>query len=228
MNDRASLAKCAQPQALDFAFRSGQPNWIGAVSAAFAQLCAAEGRPQEAEDLLGRALTAVGDRLLGGCELSTAVARFGRKDDVARARIALARRPSGAHPRPTQATLHLIDAFTEKRWGDESRARNFAEEAMHGFDAIGYRGLSDVARKILNPNFERKPGNSSANSAFPLLTEREKEVAELVLLGRTNREIAETLQIKERTVETHMTAIMERMGIRSRHQLRALENELKF
>ena len=51
------------------------------------------------------------------------------------------------------------------------------------------------------------------------LTKREEEVAELVLKGLTNRAIARELWISEHTVESHMTSIMNRLGIRSRHQL---------
>jgi DNA-binding NarL/FixJ family response regulator len=54
---------------------------------------------------------------------------------------------------------------------------------------------------------------------------REQQVAELVLQGLTNRAIADALSIKERTVESHMTSIMSRLGVRSRHQLLGILEE---
>ena len=51
------------------------------------------------------------------------------------------------------------------------------------------------------------------------LTPAEQRVAELVAEGRTNREVAATLVLGERTVETHLTHIYAKLGIRSRTEL---------
>jgi DNA-binding NarL/FixJ family response regulator len=51
------------------------------------------------------------------------------------------------------------------------------------------------------------------------LTLREQSVAQLAIVGLSNREIGERLSISARTVECHMTSILRRMGLRSRHQL---------
>jgi DNA-binding NarL/FixJ family response regulator len=48
------------------------------------------------------------------------------------------------------------------------------------------------------------------------LTERELEVLRLVARGLTNKEIAHVLQIKERTVEFHVTNILAKLGVASR------------
>ena len=44
------------------------------------------------------------------------------------------------------------------------------------------------------------------------LTEREREVAQLVVAGRMNREIADELGISPKTVEAHRARVMEKMG----------------
>jgi DNA-binding NarL/FixJ family response regulator len=49
-----------------------------------------------------------------------------------------------------------------------------------------------------------------------VLTARQAEVAGLVALGRTNREIAATLHVTEKTVETHLTEVFTRLGVSSR------------
>jgi non-specific serine/threonine protein kinase len=53
------------------------------------------------------------------------------------------------------------------------------------------------------------------------LTSREREVAELIVQGRTNREIAEALVLSERTVDSHVRNIMGKLEINSRAQLAA-------
>jgi two-component system response regulator NreC len=60
------------------------------------------------------------------------------------------------------------------------------------------------------------------------LTPREREVCALLALGHTNAEVAGKLHLSERTVESHRTKIMERLGFESRAELVqfALENGL--
>lgn len=53
------------------------------------------------------------------------------------------------------------------------------------------------------------------------LTRREREVATLVALGLTNREIASRLFISERTAESHVEQIRGKLGFRSRSQIAA-------
>ena len=53
------------------------------------------------------------------------------------------------------------------------------------------------------------------------LTAREREVAELVALGRSNREIAEQLVLSERTVGNHVQHILTKLGFGNRSQIAA-------
>jgi two-component system response regulator NreC len=59
----------------------------------------------------------------------------------------------------------------------------------------------------------KKPSRAS------LLTQREKEVLELLVYGHTNAEVAEKLCISDRTVETHRTNITGKLGLKSRADL---------
>lgn len=49
-----------------------------------------------------------------------------------------------------------------------------------------------------------------------ILTQRESEVAKLVAEGLSNREIAFSLKLKERTVEFHMTNILQKLNMNNR------------
>ena len=51
------------------------------------------------------------------------------------------------------------------------------------------------------------------------LTPREQEVVKLVAEGYTNKQIAETLVISEKTVERHRANILEKLGMRDRVEL---------
>ena len=51
------------------------------------------------------------------------------------------------------------------------------------------------------------------------LTKREREVLFFVSASRSNREIADELGISERTVESHIRAILGKVGGRSRHDI---------
>lgn len=51
------------------------------------------------------------------------------------------------------------------------------------------------------------------------LTEREREVLELVSQGMSNAEIAAALCIGEKTVKTHVSRLLQKMNVRSRTQL---------
>jgi non-specific serine/threonine protein kinase len=51
------------------------------------------------------------------------------------------------------------------------------------------------------------------------LTPREREVTILIKQGKSNPEIAETLVVSERTVTTHVTHILSKLGFTSRTQI---------
>ena len=55
-------------------------------------------------------------------------------------------------------------------------------------------------------------------SSQPDLTEREREVLREMAIGRTNKQIARCLNIAETTVKSHVRAILDKLGVRSRTQ----------
>jgi non-specific serine/threonine protein kinase len=61
---------------------------------------------------------------------------------------------------------------------------------------------------------------ATAENDSPLST-RERQIAELVAAGLTNRQVATRLHIALRTVEAHLETIRNKLGVRSRAQLAA-------
>lgn len=71
---------------------------------------------------------------------------------------------------------------------------------------------------LLSQKSARAP-SSSKTSIINGLSDREREVAEQVAQGLTNKEVARKLSITERTVKAHLGAIFRKLGIRDRVQL---------
>jgi DNA-binding CsgD family transcriptional regulator len=64
---------------------------------------------------------------------------------------------------------------------------------------------------------QRAPGDAGLDALSP----REREMAELVAEGLTNREIAARVFLSEKTVETHLTRVFQKLGVKSRAQVAA-------
>src|SRR3989454_12851841 len=65
------------------------------------------------------------------------------------------------------------------------------------------------------------PHEIGGHQGMAALTRREREIAELVAQGQSNREIADKLFISERTAEGHVEQIRNKLGFRSRSQIAA-------
>ncbi|GKU78852.1 response regulator transcription factor [Paenibacillus sp. L3-i20] len=75
-----------------------------------------------------------------------------------------------------------------------------------------------ATKRLMNEYADRmKRGESS--DLFDTLSDREKEVLALTAKGYANKEIAEQLVISVKTVETHKSHVMEKLGLKSRPEL---------
>ena len=76
----------------------------------------------------------------------------------------------------------------------------------------------DLTRRMIEEHVRRPPPYDGVPEAFRGLTERELEVLELIVRGRTNDDIARELVVSEATVKTHVNRILSKLGLRSRVQ----------
>ncbi|GAB4589689.1 hypothetical protein Ntsu_75210 [Nocardia sp. IFM 10818] len=108
-------------------------------------------------------------------------------------------------------------------------ARLASEAALAADDATTATALLKLARTVRAqsrpPETPVRPGAPAAPVPRPqpvvdaVLSDREREVAELVLLGLTYREIGARLYISAKTVEHHVARIRRRIGASSRSEL---------
>jgi DNA-binding CsgD family transcriptional regulator len=97
-------------------------------------------------------------------------------------------------------------------------AAQFADEAMAVARRLGARPLIDELQS-LNLARASQPVGAPGSEA---LTPRESEVLDLLVQGRTNRQIAKQLYISEKTVSVHVSNLLAKLGVRSRAEAAAL------
>jgi DNA-binding NarL/FixJ family response regulator len=83
--------------------------------------------------------------------------------------------------------------------------------------AAGDALLSPAVTKRVIEQFTRLP-RPTPPKEFEQLTSREQEVFRLIAAGLSNPEIAQELYISEATVKTHITHILQKLGLRDRVQ----------
>jgi len=89
---------------------------------------------------------------------------------------------------------------------------------------------SRISKELVSGLLE---GRDAGDTTFDSLSPRQREVLQLIAEGLSTKEIAFTLQVSGKTVETHRAALMERLGIRDvaglviyavRHRLVSIES----
>jgi predicted ATPase/DNA-binding CsgD family transcriptional regulator len=94
---------------------------------------------------------------------------------------------------------------------------------QQSFDAAYARGramtIDDAVAYAVKDELPAKPTAAVRSQPPSPLTTRESEIARLVADNLSNKQIATKLCVAERTVETHITNILNKLGLNSRNQL---------
>jgi two-component system response regulator NreC len=75
--------------------------------------------------------------------------------------------------------------------------------------------FSPAISKILVEDYMRQLHSRGAEDTYELLTNREREILQLLAEGRTNKEVANMLNLSLYTVETHRTHILQKLNLHS-------------
>jgi predicted ATPase/DNA-binding CsgD family transcriptional regulator/Tfp pilus assembly protein PilF len=113
---------------------------------------------------------------------------------------------------PVARTLH-------DRWLAAARGALRGDAAAAAWDSGRLLSLDQVVAEALQ--FDVSHPAQTRDEGAAQLSAREREVAALVALGLTNRDIAEQLVVSERTAENHVQHVLNRLGLRSRAQVAA-------
>jgi DNA-binding CsgD family transcriptional regulator/tetratricopeptide (TPR) repeat protein len=182
---------------------------------ALGDIAAAEAALALAQDSTACAGTTPAIAATGIARAAVLLARA-RPHDAVGAAVAARDAASGAPLLSARALLAEGQAHAAAGDRDASvEALTAAESAFARFGALRRR---DEAARELRRLGHRVPRPARAADGNPL-TAREREVAELVAAGRTNREIAEQLVLSTRTIEAHLRNIYGKLDVRSRVEL---------
>ncbi|KJS21788.1 MAG: hypothetical protein VR72_08835 [Clostridiaceae bacterium BRH_c20a] len=82
----------------------------------------------------------------------------------------------------------------------------------------------DLRNKLFKTNLQNKPIEEISPLSIPLpqreiLTPREREIAELLIQGFTNKQIADLLHISENTIKTHTRKIYSKLDVANKREL---------
>ena len=116
-----------------------------------------------------------------------------------------------------QARTQLLYGELLRRQKRRAAARVRLRAALAVFDEMGAVGWADLTRTALNATGERARRRDP--STVDDLTPQETTVARLVASGLTNREVAARLFLSPKTIETHLTHVFRKTGVRSRTEL---------
>jgi len=75
--------------------------------------------------------------------------------------------------------------------------------------------FSPKVSRILQEDYVQALGRKGKDDSYELLTDREREILQLVAEGKTNKEIANKLNLSLYTVDTHRTHILQKLNLHS-------------
>ena len=119
--------------------------------------------------------------------------------------IAVIRAGARGYVTKTISTAELADAIRRVAAGDAVFSHRLAGFVLDAFAASSGSPGSDV-----KPSFDPE---------LDQLTSREREVLRLIAQGYTYKEIARELYISVKTVESHVSSVLRKLQLSSRHQL---------
>jgi DNA-binding CsgD family transcriptional regulator len=145
------------------------------------------------------------------CRALLAAAEGGLEESLAIFERALGEHEATPLPLDRARTLLAYGAAL-RRAKRKADARRTLEEAVAALEALGARTFAERGKSELARIGGRRPSDGG-------LTATERQIAELVAEGRSNKEVAAALFVTVKTVEANLSRIYAKLGIRSRAAL---------
>jgi len=125
-----------------------------------------------------------------------------------------------------QTAVVILSMYSDERYvlrAVKAGARGYILKNSAGDELIqaiiqiqkGMAFFSPAVAQIFQNGYARLKDVSGVNDRFELLTDRERQVYQLLAEGNSNKEIAKRLNLSLHTVETHRWRIMEKLDLHS-------------
>ena len=132
-----------------------------------------------------------------------------------------------AHPTLAVAILTMREDPEYARQALRAGARSYVLKEAEPAELLQAFRLAVAGGNYLHPRLGALIASGESTPAEDVaLSEREREVVRLIAAGYTNSEIAEQLQVAERTIKTYRARAIEKLGFSSRAEITAYVRRL--
>ena len=118
-------------------------------------------------------------------------------------------------------SMHSDEGYVLKALKSGARGYVLKDSAEHDLISAvktvseGKAFFSPAISKMLVEDYVRQMHEQKIEDSYDLLTTREREVLQLLAEGRSNKEVANVLELSLHTVETHRGHIMQKLNLHS-------------
>jgi DNA-binding CsgD family transcriptional regulator len=156
--------------------------------------------------------------------LALADAMLGDPAELSASGVAAAQMAHDIGDRVTELAALEEAACAEAAWGDGGRARELARQTLIIAEECGARGTAARIRGRMRAAGVRLGSTAPRQrptTGWASLTPTEGQIADLVAAGLTGPEIGDRLHISPRTVQTHVSHVLGKLGLANRVELAA-------
>lgn len=124
-------------------------------------------------------------------------------------------------PRIIMLSMHSDEAYILRSLSSGASAYLLKEAADEDLlpavrsVAAGKSFFSPAVANILAEEYVRQLQQRGLSDSYELLTDREKQVLQLLAEGKSNKEVATTLDVTLSTIETHRSNLMQKLNLHS-------------
>ncbi len=126
-----------------------------------------------------------------------------------------------AHPQLAVAILTMREDPEYARQALRAGARSYVLKEAEPAELLQAFRMAVAGGNYLHPRLGALMATEDGDSDSVVLSEREREVVRLIANGYTNPEIAEQMNVAERTVKTYRARAIEKLGFSSRAEITA-------